>query len=420
MRTWARPTTVGTLAALAVTLLAPAVRAAPPSSSTADNGVFMVDGPVVNDVVVVGGNAWIGGAFSEVQDQSGSRVAGARGLTVFGPTGQLVGSIHASLPELGGTSPTVFDLSLGPNGTLYAAGKFTYTVGGKTYKNLVGIDPATGGVVATYIANPLKSVLATSDYVYGGGRKLWRFKLGGGPASDGWHTMTAYVDGSLRGHTIQPAFREIELASATRLIVVGQFDWIDGTGTANQKKVAVMVNVATGQPDLGTGSWTLGCSCARQESAAFGHAVDVDATAGIAYVGAGGNDWLAAVRLSDGSVVWQTDTNGSVQDLAVYDAETLIVGGHWTYIELVGPNDQSGSECPSRTSSDPGTCWAQPRLAALSRANGLPHTSWTPAPCCKYRGIWATTVEGARVHVGGEFTKLDTESGPERFYGRFS
>jgi hypothetical protein len=34
--------------------------------------------------------------------------------------------------------------------------------------------------------------------------------------------------------------------------------------------------------------------------------------------------------------------------------------------------------------------------------------------------VWATTVEGSRVHIGGEFVKLDDAPGPERFYGRFS
>jgi hypothetical protein len=98
----------------------------------------------------------------------------------------------------------------------------------------------------------------------------------------------------------------------------------------------------------------------------------------------------------------------------------VIVGGHWTYIERSGATDQNAGECPSRTASDPTPCWSQPRLAAVDRGTGLPITSWTPRVCCLYRGVWATDVQGSTLHVGGEFRQLDSESGPERFYGRFS
>jgi hypothetical protein len=377
----------------------------------------MVDGPVVNDVVIHSGNTWIGGEFSAVENQNGARVASASGLTVFGPTGTLLGAIHGNLPNFGGAS-TVYDLSLGPNGILYVAGSFSYTQGGKTFKNLVGINPVTGGIAAAFNASGLKSVLATSDGVYGGGKQLWRFSLGGGSSQGGFHSMSAIIDPGLRGHQTTAAFREIVEVGDNTLIVVGAFDWIDAQTSSNQKKVAVKVNATTGQPDLGSGSWSLQCNCASQSGAAFGLAIDVDG--GIAYIAAGGNDWTGAFRVSDGGRVWQTDTNGSAQDIDVADASTVIVGGHWTYIEDDGAGDQGAGECPPRNASNPDPCWNQPRLAALDRSNGLADKSWTPSPCCRYRGVWATTVQGSTVHIGGEFTRLDGESGPEHFYGRFS
>jgi hypothetical protein len=406
------------LAALLLALTAAPAWALP--SSVADEGVYMVDGPVVHDVVVHPGtgNAWIGGRFSAVLNQSGSEVASASNLTVFDPAGKLATSLHDGLPNLAGSGATVFDLSLGPNGVLYVAGKFTYTQGGKSFKNLVGINPNTAAIVATYNVGALKSVLATADYVYAGGTKLFRMGLNGGKAGGEWHSITALADPNLRGHKMQPAFREIELASPDTLLVVGQFDWIDEKDTAHEKKVAVKVDVATGQPQLGPGSWGVQCTCARQSSAAFGLAVDV--AGDVAYIAAGGNDWVGAFGLSTGARIWQTDTNGSAQDVAIFDGSTLIVGGHWTYIEDDGPDDESGNECPARNVEDPTPCWAQARLAAISRVDGMPDTSWTPQPCCLYRGVWAIAVEGARVHIGGEFTKLDSAPGPERYYGRFS
>jgi hypothetical protein len=387
-------------------------------SSTAEAGVYMVDGPVVNDIVLVGGNAWIGGEFSRVENGSGSAVASASGLAVFDAAGHLVSALHDGLPTFAGSSPVVYDLSLGSNGILYVAGKFNYSVGGTSFRNLIGINPLNGKIAATFNAEPLKSVLATSGYVYGGGTRLWRFALGGGAAGGSWHAMVGYVNDSLRGHEISPAFREIELASAGTLIVVGQFDWIDGRDAAHEKKVAVLVNASTGQPQLGSGSWALHCGCATQSGAAFGLAVEM--AGDVAYVAAGGNDWLGAFRISNGSLIWLTDVNGSAQDVAILDGSSLIVGGHWTSIEVNGAGDQSAGECPPRNAASQSPCWLQPRLAAVSRSTGLAETSWTPNVCCMYRGIWATTVVGSTVHVGGEFTRLDGESGPEHFYGRFS
>jgi hypothetical protein len=396
----------------------PAVAADTLPSSTADAGVYMVNGPRVDDVVIVNGNTWISGLFSQVQDQNGNAVRSATSLAVLDSSGVVINSIQDALPTFGG-SKAVYDLSLAPNGTLYAAGSFSYVVSGKTYKNLVGIDPATGTIAATFTgASGLKSVLATSSFVYGGGAKLKRWALTGGKADTTWHSMVAYVDGTLRSHSISPAFRQIEQASPTQLIVAGQFDWIDAKDADHEKKVAVLVDTASGLPALGPGSWTIDCNCAAQTGAAFGQGVVV--ANGVAYIAAGGNDWVGAFNISDGSRVWQTDTNGSAQDIAFYGDSSLIVGGHYTSIEVSGAGDSNASECPARGSADQSPCWLQPRLAAISLTDGLAIQSWTPNVCCLYRGIWATTVDGTTVHVGGEFNKLDNDTGPENYYGRFS
>lgn len=410
-----RRTPFAAVLAAALTVLLPSVALAGTPSDTADD-TYMVSG-LVNDIVIDGGNAWIGGKFSDVEDEDGKDVASANGLTVFNSSGVLRSRIHSEIPNLSGANTKIYDLSLGPDGILYVAGKFTYAKNGKSYKNLVGIDPDTGRIAATYRGPTFKSVLATSDGVFAGGRILRKYDLGGGGRDKSFHQSRVYIDKSLRGHKTAPGFREIVQISSSTLLVAGAFDWIDETNSSHQKKVAVMVNANNGQPDLGSGSWEIDCQCARQSSAAFGLAVDV--AGGIAYVAAGGNDWVGAFEVSDGDRVWQTDTNGSAQELEVYDGSTLIVGGHWTYIEDDGPNDQSGAECPSRNASNPSPCWDQPRLAALDRDDGMPIKSWTPNVCCKYRGIWATTVQGSTLHVGGEFTKLDHTSGPERYYGRF-
>jgi hypothetical protein len=406
-------------------LVATALPASALPSETPDGGVYMVNGPRVDDVAQVGQNTWLGGAFTQIQNASGSNVDAVDGLAVLDADGVENTAIQHALPALNGSNVDVYDLSLSPSGMLYAAGTFSYSCGTKTCKNLIGIDPTTGAVVGRYIAPALRAVVATGDFVYAGGRKLQRYPLLSVTAAkaDGtWHQLTTYIDGSLRPHTTNPQIRAIDVADASRLIVVGQFDWIDGTDAAHEKKVAVMVDTATGTPDIaanGGPNWTVNCDCARQTSSAFGLAVDVDA--GVAYIGAGGNDWAGAFTISNGSKLWQTDANGSVQDLTVYDESRVILGGHFTSVEITGATDDGGSECPARTAADQAPCMPQPRLAAVIRTGtdaGLADQSWHPVVCCLYRGVWATTVAGTTLHVGGEFTKLGDDK--HNFYGRFS
>jgi len=388
-------------------------------SPTPDTGVYMVNGPRVDDIAQVGTDTWLGGAFTQIQNANGANLHAVDGLAVLDASG--AESTTVQPPTLNGSKVDVYDLSLGQNGVLYAAGTFSYPCGSKTCKNLIGINPATGSVAASYIAPGLRAVLATSDGVFAGGRKFQKYPLTGTAAKPviGWHQLTTYIDGTLRGHTTNPQIRAIDETGDGRLIVVGQFDWIDATDAAHEKKVAVMVDPATGTPDLAANGgpiWTINCDCARQSSSAFGLGVDVDS--GVAYIGAGGNDWAGAFSISDGSMLWQTDANGSVQDIAVYDASHVILGGHYTSVEISGPTDSGGAECPSRNLADQSPCMLQPRLAAVSRTNGLGDQNWRPTVCCLYRGVWATTVDGTTLHIGGEFT---TVGGTKHdYYARFS
>ncbi|MGH3372838.1 MAG: hypothetical protein ACRDPR_22860, partial [Nocardioidaceae bacterium] len=98
--------------------------------------------------------------------------------------------------------------------------------------------------------------------------------------------------------------------------------------------------------------------------------------------------------------VWKTDTSGSAQAVATYDAETVLVGGHFDRIAH-GPGEQCGSnQVPI------GDCLAVSRLAALDRATGVTEAGWRPTPCCAYIGIWTLAVRSGRVHVGGLFTRI--------------
>jgi len=90
----------------------------------------------------------------------------------------------------------------------------------------------------------------------------------------------------------------------------------------------------------------------------------------------------------------------------------LIVGGHFEWLE-----DADTPQCGSNQAPIAGF-WHQPRLAALDRTTGAAIQTWTPTVCCQYNGVWITLVDGPRLHIGGEFTKVGGLT--QKFYGRFT
>lgn len=332
-------------------------------------------------VRVAGRHIWVGGTSSRYLTPSRTPGPAARGLAAFNPVTGAPAAV--ALPNLG-TNPTVYDLSLGPTGTLYVAGRFSYSFGGRSRQNLVGINPFTGAIVAGFSTPGLKTVLATADRVYAGGARLEAYHLDGSRDA-AFREVVPVIDDSLRTHNTQRQFRDL-VPYAGDVIAIGQFDFINGA----PQKVAVRLDPYTGQPR----AWKL--ANITPASAAFGlsGAISGDRL----YVGAGGSDFVGAYRAADGGQIWKTDTSGSSQIVAVYDASTLLVGGHFEWVAR-SPGQQCGSNQHPKTS-----CFLQPRLAAIGTADGRVNTSYTPRICCNYTGVWGLAVRKGQLHVGGAFT----------------
>ena len=346
-------------------------------------------------VTVAAGTVWVGGEFDRSLSSSGGSATGAPGIAAFGLASGAPATLR--LPSLG-SGPIVYDQSLGSNGVLYLAGKFTYQYGGASRRNLVGIDPSSGAIVRGFSTPALFSVLAMGDRVYAGGSKLEAYRTDGGKDS-GFRTVTSAVDPSLRSHNTPNQFRDL-LAAGGDVIAIGKFDSING----DPQKVAVRLDAGSGQPR----SWRIGGI--DQQSGAFGLAGHLAGDR--LYIAAGGSDFTAAYRASDGGEIWKTDTSGSSQTLTLFDANTLIVGGHFQWVAHA-PGQQCGSnQNPNRS------CFAQPRLVAMNAANGEAVTSWRPQICCAYAGVWSVAVSGGSLHVAGEFTKAGGRN--QRDYARFS
>ena len=363
---------------------------------TQPDDTWMVD-KRVRTISLAGGYVWIGGKFTELQTEDGQSAGSEPFVTALTLDGTPAG---VSPPTLTGTTGSeVWDSSLGPDGVLYLAGKFNYSSGGDSYRNLVGIDPTTGDIVRTFRTAGLKSVYADADRVYAGGVKLNAYGLDGKLAS-GFSPISLHVDDSLRGHTTPEAVRDI-LAAGAWYVATGQFDYING----DPQKLMFRFDPVTGAVDQ---SWAP--SNLSQQSAAWGTAIAIDGST--VYVAAGGSDYTAAYDLATAQLQWSTDTSGSSQAVSIWDADTLVVGGHFEWVA-----DGAATQCGSNQSPDT-SCWKQPRLVALQRSNGDAIKSWTPSVCCAYNGVWATMVEGNRLHIGGEFTKVGGIL--QRYYGRMT
>jgi hypothetical protein len=346
-------------------------------------------------VTVAGGNVWVGGEFDHSLTSNGGSGGAAPGIAAFSLSSGAPASMR--MPSLA-SGPIVYDQSLGSNGILYLAGKFTYQFGGSTRKNLVGIDPSSGAIVRGFSAPTLFSVLAMGERIYAGGSKLEAYRTDGGRDS-GFRAVSSAIDPSLRGHGTPNQFRDL-LAAGGDVVAIGKFDFING----NPQKVAVRIDADSGQPR----SWRIGGI--DQRSAAFGLAGRVAGDR--LFIAAGGSDFTAAYRLADGGQIWKTDTSGSSQTLALFDTSTVIVGGHFQWVAN-SPGQQCGSnQNPNRN------CLNQPRLVALNASNGDALTTWRPQICCAYNGVWSVAATGGSLHVAGVFTRAGGRS--QRNYARFS
>ncbi len=395
--------TVG--AVLAVLLTAGTAQAALPNQAADDTS--MVDG--ASDAALggggvrvraiaetAGGRIWVAGDFQEVDNSTGATLRAVNNLAAFTPSGALDSSVAMPDVTLNGGGAIVYDLSLSPSGILYLAGNFD-SVGGVPRSNVAAIDPTTGAVLAF---NPgvaaANAVFASSTAVFVGTGKLLSFQPNG-VKSPGFTEPTVIIDAGIRAHTTIPQVRDIAEVGNT-LVASCQCDSVtDATGT-RPVKAAIEVDATTGN----VRSWAP--ANLASSSGAFGISVLVrNATV---YLAAGGSDFTAAYDFTTGAQLWKTDTSGSSQAIAWYQNQ-LIVGGHFDWVQKVG----GPSSCQDNANPATG-CWHAPKLVSLSPGTGqvnlVAGVPWNPGICCKYNGIWAIapSVDGATLHVGGEFERV--------------
>ena len=359
-------------------------------------GAYQANGQV-RALLTAGNHLWIGGAFDHLLTPAGGTGPVAPGIAALDPnSGDPVGGVN--LPSLGGKGRFVYDFSQGPNGILYVAGKFTYQVGGHTYQNLIGIDPQTGAIRASFNTPELRSVYATSNSVLVGGSAMWAYAFGGARIG-GFSPIVPKINQSIRGHNTPAQIRDIGVSGGWGY-AVGQFDSINN----KPAKVAIRFDPSNGHVD----TWNLAGLTAN--SAAFG--IQLVLSGPTLFVAAGGSDFTASYSAANGSQNWKTDTSGSTQDIAIWDQDTLIIGGHFDWVAQNGGSQQCGdNEHPNMQ------CLHQPKLSALSIQNGKVDVTWRPQICCLYNGVWILNVDNGRLNVGGQFTKAGGRNA--KYYAMF-
>ena len=387
-----RITLFGSIVALMV-LSAPRALALP---SQQPDDTWMVNGPV-RTIERVGSTIWIGGSFTRLRSSAtGGTMIRVSGLAaVDSATGAPVADLH--LPMVGGTSPIVHDLDFG-GGVLYAGGKFT-SVDGDLRRNLIAIDPTDGHVLPFSSSAPTTyAVLADPDGgVYAGKPNVRRYHASGA-RDTAFEIQVPTVSGSSANG---PVILDLAFAPDGAVFVSGAFDFLNG----EQHRIIAKLDPASGEP----GSWALGGPLGTNPR---GIDMFVDAGNDALFAAVGGSDFTARYRLSDGGLVWKIDTSGASQAIARFDADQIVVGGHFKWVAA-----ERGIQCGSNKHPT-GNCEQRLRLAALDADTGDLDPGWDPAVKRDYFGVWSVLVSAGRLHVGGEFTEI--EGVPQLYYGRLS
>ena len=342
----------------ATVLTAGVARAMP---STTPTNAYGVDGKV-RAVLQVGSNVWVGGRFTQVVSNTGAAPAEdvdeEINLAVF----TLQGVPLDIEVDLGGIGSIVYDLALAPDGvTVHAAGRFS----AQGAVNLISFNGITGALVQAYATPPLFSAHEDGTRLWAGGRQLYEVM-----SSTRERVLVNVATKDIGDHVRKPQVVDITSAPQGGVFIACKCDVLDGDAAKAFAHVE-----RDGSVDR---TWRP----ARFDSASFGW--EVLEAGGVAYLSAGGSDYVQAVDSFTGDTLWKTDANGQVQTAALYGGR-LVIGGHWRLVES----------------------YCQPRLAALDPVTGRVDRTWTPAPNQAYAGVWAlaSTSDGA-LWAGGEFTHM--------------
>jgi hypothetical protein len=319
----------------------------------------------VNAVAYLGGTLYLGGSFTTVNGTARNRLAAC----------DTSGNLLGWNPNANGV---VRALKVSPAGTrVYVGGDFS-AVGGAARSRVAALSSSSGAAFgwSPYVNDSVKAVTTstTGSTVYVGGdfdsaegagrSRLAAFNATSGSLSSGF--KPAISNGA--GHFATVLSMAVSPNNQT-LYFSGDFALVNGHSRRNAGAVSTGIATLRAWSPASTGD-----VAGELIVSASGNTVFVGGRATGGYVQAYGPN-------TGGTPVWNVQTNGDVEALAV-SSSILYVGGHFT---TVGASHRD-------------------HLAAV-RATGGTLQSWAPAANGVF-GAFGAAITSGRVAFGGEFTTI--------------
>jgi hypothetical protein len=353
---------VATALALTVTLSRPAAAIV----STNPDPMCQTNGRV-NAVAYLGGTLYLGGSFTQVNGTARNRLAACDAAS---------GNLLSWNPNANGT---VRALKVSPAGTrVYVGGDFS-VVGGAARSRVAALSPSSGAAFgwSPYVNNSVKAVTTstTGSTVYVGGdfssaEGAGRQRLAAFNATSGKISTTFKPTISNGAGNFATVLSMAVSPNNQSLYFSGDFALVNGHSRRNAAAVSTGIASLRAWSPASTGD-----VAGELVISGSGNTVFVGGRATGGYVQAYG-------PTTGGTPVWNVQTNGDVEALAV-SSSILYVGGHFT---TVGASHRD-------------------HLAAVRAAGGTLQ-SWAPAANGVF-GAFGAAITSSRVAFGGEFTTIN-------------
>jgi Domain of unknown function (DUF5122) beta-propeller len=383
--------------ALLGTALLAAVVALPVVPASAATNLPLIPGTTyqangrVDAIVTVGNVIYFGGKFTSLRPAGAhagtGEVARNRLAAVNRDTGAL-------LPWNPNADKDVYALAVSPDGaTIYAGGLFA-KVGGVQHTRAAAISAATG--VATSWSPALDgkvyAVAATATRVYLGGTFT---KVNGTARTRLAAVSTAGALDATWHPSPDATVRAIAMGTDGSVLVGGEFFFVDGT---NHSRHLVRLDPAT--------------AAQRQWNWMPGYDVwAIIPTATQIYLGGNGAGGHLAAHTAVGGKVWQVQTDGGVQAIALV-GDTLIGGGHFDNVcvtsTTTGTGTGGGFECQEQLAT-------RHKLISVATSTGA-LDPWNPGANSNL-GVFALGSSSGKLQVGGDFTTIGSKS--QQAYAQF-
>jgi hypothetical protein len=338
----------------------------------------------VQAMVTVGTVTYIGGSFTAVRPAG--TVVGDSSEQPRAHLAAIDSTTGALLAWNPGADGLVRALAASPDGsTIYAGGDFN-TVGGQTRHRAAALDPVTGAATAFNPStnNTVTAIAVTSSQVLLGGsfstvagqprQRLAAVSVGGVLSS----TWKPTANNTVRAIRVSP--------DSSGIYVGGLFSAVNAD--------AMQKNLVKLDP-------TTGAVMPWSSHPAY-PVLSIAVSSTNVYVGGDGAGGHAAAYTNLGVRLWQVQTDGAVQAIAVTGAQVyspeVYIGGHFDNV-CVGDTAglTTGFTCPTISAT-------RHKLLAVD-ATTATLDPWAPNPN-SVNGVWALDTQTNKLDVGGDFTAI--------------